>query len=48
LFPEEPVGTIEEWAERIHKWTGADKAFLIETLEIYEKMRESEEKSGER
>ncbi|TWT02524.1 hypothetical protein [Planomicrobium sp. CPCC 101079] len=45
LFPEDSLSTIEEWAERIHKWTGVDKAFLIETLKIYDEIRLSQEKS---
>ncbi|PSL40252.1 hypothetical protein B0H99_10528 [Planomicrobium soli] len=47
LFPEEPLSTTEEWAERICQRTGADKEFLIETLEIYRKMGKSKEKSEE-
>ncbi|MDN7243059.1 hypothetical protein QWY14_14745 [Planococcus sp. N028] len=45
LFPEEPLSTIEEWAERIRERTGADKEFLIETLKIYDKMDHIQEKS---
>ncbi|TWT24908.1 hypothetical protein [Planomicrobium sp. CPCC 101110] len=46
LFSEAPLSTTEEWAERIHKRTGADKVFLTETLRIYEKMDKIQEKSG--
>lgn len=47
LFPEETLSTIEDWGEQIHKRTGADKAFLIETLAIYKKMEPSRETSEE-
>ncbi len=35
LFKEEPLVTIEEWAERINKRSGFKKAFLVESLNIY-------------
>ncbi|MGI2328548.1 hypothetical protein [Planococcus sp. YIM B11945] len=35
LFPEKVLDTTTEWAERIHQWTGVDRQFLFEALEIY-------------
>lgn len=43
LFPDAPVATIEEWAQRIHQKTGFDRQFLMEALTIYEEMNGKKE-----
>ncbi|MBT2711010.1 hypothetical protein J7I91_24050 [Pseudomonas sp. ISL-84] len=38
LYKDEPAGSIEEWASRIHEKTGYNQQFLIESLRIYQKL----------
>ncbi|MBS4192111.1 hypothetical protein KHA94_18255 [Bacillus sp. FJAT-49705] len=38
IFKDQPLKTIEDWAERINLKTGFDKQFLIEALEFYKNM----------
>lgn len=40
LVYDEPLHTVEEWAERIHQKTGYPIAFLLEVLNYYDRFRE--------
>ncbi|MCM3595145.1 hypothetical protein M4D55_05020 [Metabacillus idriensis] len=39
LYDDPDAESLEEWADRIHQKTAFDRAFLLETLMIYKKMR---------
>ncbi len=39
LVYDEPLDTVEEWAERIHEKTGYPMEFLLEVLSYYERFR---------
>lgn len=39
LFPDEPLHTVEQWAERIHEKTAFDQAVLLESLQYYWQLR---------
>ena len=38
LFPDPPIGTMEEWVDRIREKTGFDRQFLFESLNYYKQM----------
>lgn len=41
---DQPLKTIEEWANRIHEKTGYDRGFLVEALSIYKELQMYENK----
>jgi hypothetical protein len=44
LFPDRPVATLEEWADRIGQKTGFDRQFLTDSLNFYKQMNRGSER----